>query len=137
MVGFDRHRSGGWRRRRIAVRGAMILAVAALFFLLTGCGGTGNRKDVERKEENSVPNQVLVRFKKGVSPETVLARMGAMGFRVQKRIGSSRTYLMAITDGRPMKEVLQKLRSLQEVELAEPNYITPLPRVRGTIKPAS
>ena len=41
MVGFDRHRSGGWRRRRIAVRGAMIFAAAALFFLLTGCGGGG------------------------------------------------------------------------------------------------
>ena len=99
--------------------------------------GTGNRKDVGKKGESSVPNQVLVRFKKGVSPKAVLARMGAMGLRVQKRIGGSRTYLMVITDGSPVKEVLKKLRAMDEVELAAPNYLTPPPRVRGTIKPAS
>jgi hypothetical protein len=77
-----------------------------------------------------VPDEVIVRFRAGVDEAGAVAVAEALGLRVKKPLGQPGTYLLCITDGTPVPQAIERLRARPEVEVAEPNYLTPRPRVQ-------
>ena len=73
--------------------------------------------------QNYVPNQVLVKFKDGVSEERVTEIHNAVGTKIQDKILFGKIHLVLIVNGASVEDTIKEYAKFAEVEFAEPNYI--------------
>ncbi len=68
-------------------------------------------------------NEVLVKFKGGVSPERIAAILKDNRTDVITELQRERLYHVRILDDRSVESAITRLISYREVEYAEPNYL--------------
>ena len=73
------------------------------------------------------PGEILVQFKDSINKETLSVIQDAAPVQVIRRVGPSNLYLMKITDGTPVEQVVRRLQQYPDVVFAEPNYIRSKP----------
>src|SRR5215210_2820002 len=96
--------------------------------LAAGQGVNNGRPEIG--EENHVPNELLVKFKKGVSENVkanVLAKIGGkvsekVLTKAMQRVGDNEGFLVVGTSLNAL-EAISRAKGFGEVEFAEPNYI--------------
>ncbi len=67
-------------------------------------------------------NEILVKFKKGVSEERIEEINGRMGTELVKVIRTVRIHVLQIPEAESVEGMVEKYSALPEVEYAEPNY---------------
>jgi len=72
--------------------------------------------------------QVLVRFRDGIEPEEIERIAKQAGLRILRAVSPDRLYLMGITDGSPVENMLERLKGFPEIVYAEPNHPRTLKR---------
>ncbi len=80
--------------------------------------------------EEFVPDQVVVRYKRGASGGERRALRRELGARHVRKLSIARAELVTLEPGTPVKATASKLESSDVVEFAEPNYI-----VRASVTP--
>lgn len=70
--------------------------------------------------------QLLVRFQDGTEAGEIQRIQQAAGLRVLKLVSPPRLYLMEITDGSAVDDMLERLKQYSEIVHAEPNYVRTL-----------
>ncbi len=68
------------------------------------------------------PNEVLVKFKAGVSPERIASILNDARADVITELQQGRLYHVRMLGDRSVESVITRLTSYGEVEYAEPNY---------------
>jgi hypothetical protein len=79
----------------------------------------GNRKDMDL---NQGTGEILVKFKPGVTRETLDRIAQENGLRIIRLVSPPGLYLLEIRTTVSEKEMIQRISRLVEVEYAEPNY---------------
>jgi hypothetical protein len=94
------------------------------------CTQVGSSSDLKNHEvpqtsqpASYVPGEVLVRFVEDADEETISAVEANYHVTVKKVLIPSRLYLMKITDGSTVQDLIERLRNNKAVKYAEPNYI--------------
>jgi Fervidolysin N-terminal prodomain len=116
----------------------------AFLVLLLACGGQSNNHNPNSKEkiarselnnENQpvgvpskthqeyVRHEVLVRFKAGTAAETIERIQKELKLERLRKFSTPHLYLMKITDGSSVEEMINRLNNYQSVKYAEPNYV--------------
>jgi len=72
--------------------------------------------------ENSSPGEILVQFKPGVTREAVDRIAKEHGLKITRLVSPPVLYLLQTREAMSVKEAIQRLNKLTEVEYAEPNY---------------
>lgn len=75
------------------------------------------------RSPQAVPNQLLVKFKPGVTPTQAQESNRLAGGAEVKRFARTGVTLVRITSGEPLNAVLARYRSDPRVAYAEPNYL--------------
>ena len=70
-----------------------------------------------------VPGEVLVQLRDDANEETIVAIERSYHVTVKQVLIPARLYLMKITDGSPVQDLIDRLRNNKAIEYAEPNYI--------------
>jgi thermitase len=70
----------------------------------------------------SVPREMLVKFKDGISQERIASILKDNRIDVIAEIQRGRLYHVRILDDRSVESLITQLTSHQEIEYAEPNY---------------
>jgi len=91
----------------------LIIVTAVVFFTLTSLCFAGDY----------VPGEILVKWKKGVSPVSVQNTTRALGLSTKKRFAPLGIQHMKLRPGMKVDAALFSLRQTSNVEYAEPNYI--------------
>jgi YVTN family beta-propeller protein len=92
------------------------------------CSDTTN-KSLKRRglfksdERDFVKNQALVKFKTGISPESIEKIAEESGLTIIKRVSPPNLYLMEASDDVTVEEIMKRLSEYEQVEYCEPNYI--------------
>lgn len=73
--------------------------------------------------QNYVPNQVLVKFRDGVTEERAAIIHKTVGTKVQDKILFGKIYVVVITNGASVEDTIKAYEKYPEIEFAEPNYI--------------
>lgn len=73
--------------------------------------------------EEYVKDEIIVKFKEGVTQERIKEINTSLGCEIIRSIGPTKTFLIKIKIGEDVKEVVDKFKLFDEVEYAEPNYI--------------
>ena len=73
-----------------------------------------------------VPGQILVRFRNGIEAQEVERIQAEAGLQVLKVASAPDLYLMKITDGCAVEDMLVRLKKYPEIVYAEPNYVRTL-----------
>ena len=91
----------------------------------SGAQGTEDPKSApaERKTEDHVPAQVLVKFKEGPQEPTIEAIQRQLHLQTVRIISRPNLYLMKIQNGFSVQETIKRLQEFKAVEYAEPNYV--------------
>ena len=71
--------------------------------------------------QNYVPNQVLVKFKDGISEKRATEIHTAVGTRLQDKIIFGKIHLVVIVNGASVEDTVKAYEKFAEVEFAEPN----------------
>jgi len=79
----------------------------------------GNWKDMDL---NQATGEILVKFKPGVTRETLDRIAQENGLKIIRLVSSPDLYLLEIRATVSEKEMIRRINSLAEVEYAEPNY---------------
>ncbi|HSA86027.1 MAG TPA: hypothetical protein VLE46_07585 [Nitrospira sp.] len=69
-----------------------------------------------------IPNELLVKFRDGVSQERIASILKDNQIDVIAEIQHGRLYHVKILDDRSVESAITHLTSYQEIEYAEPNY---------------
>jgi hypothetical protein len=69
------------------------------------------------------PGQVLVKFREGTHRQTVEALEKELGLRTVQVVSQPNTCLMEITGGDTVERMIERLKKVDTVEYAEPNYV--------------
>lgn len=75
------------------------------------------------ESKNYVSGEILVKFKDGISGQTVEAIQKEVHLETIRLVSKANLYLMKILDGSSVESVVERLQHYKEVEYAEPNYI--------------
>ncbi|MFH1675096.1 MAG: YncE family protein [Pseudomonadota bacterium] len=92
------------------------------------CSDTTN-KSLKKKgffksdERDFVKNQALVKFKTGISPESIEKIAEESDLTIIKRVSPPNLYLMEASDDATVEEIIKRLSEYEQVEYCEPNYI--------------
>jgi hypothetical protein len=91
-------------------------------------GGVQGQKSLkstpsERKTEDHVSEQVLVKFKEGTEEQIIEAIQAELHLQTIRIIPRPNLYLMKIQDGFSVQETIKRLQESKAVEYAEPNLI--------------
>jgi hypothetical protein len=91
-------------------------------------GGVQGQKSLksapsERKTEDHVSGQVLVKFKEGTEEQIIEAIQAELHLQTIRIIPRPNLYLMKIQDGLSVQETIKRLQEFKAVEYAEPNLI--------------
>lgn len=78
---------------------------------------------VEPDEEEYVPDELLVKFKEGVSAENITAINENLGTKMVNELEEGRLYLLKISSSAKLEDVMKTYKALPEVEYVEFNYI--------------
>jgi hypothetical protein len=127
-----------------------IMIPIALFFMVTTCAsqeqhegkemGQVHTMDAAGSGENPmpsdaptprrpyVPGQILVRFRNGIEAKEVERIQSEAGLQTLNVASAPDLYLMRITDGSAVEDMLVRLRKYPEIVYAEPNYVRALKR---------
>lgn len=81
-------------------------------------------------QEDYVKDEVIVKFKKGVTEARIKEINEFLGCEIVRSIDRTETYLMKIKTGVEVKEIINKYKLFDEVEYAEPNYIRRLKPIK-------
>jgi hypothetical protein len=74
-------------------------------------------------KEEYVQDEVIVKFKQGVTENRIREINDLLGCEIIRSIGRTNTFLIKIKTGQTVKETINKYKLFDEVEYAEPNYI--------------
>lgn len=120
-----------------------VLCAIALTVLALSCAGFGTRPDapplkaagglaeggveMDRKPGGEggayAPDQVLVKFREGIDRGAVQALEKDLGLRTLRVVSRSNTYLMEIAGEDSVERMIERLKKIEAVEYAEPNYV--------------
>jgi hypothetical protein len=125
-----------------------IMVPIALFFMFAGCASQEQPEAKETSEVRSihaagagenrmtsdgattgrpyVPGQILVRFRNGIEAKEVERIRSEAGLQILKVASAPDLYLMKITDGCEVEDMLVRLKKYPEIVYAEPNYVRTL-----------
>jgi hypothetical protein len=125
-----------------------IMIPIALFFLFAGCASQEQPEAKETSEVRSThaagagekrvasdgattgrpyaPDQILVRFRNGIEAQEVERIQAEAGLQILKVASAPDLYLMKITDGCAVEDMLVRLKKYPEIVYAEPNYVRTL-----------
>ncbi len=73
--------------------------------------------------KNYVPGEILVKFKDSATEEAIGAIQREVHLETIRVVFKPHLYLMKILDGASVESVIERLRTYQEVQYAEPNFI--------------
>ena len=107
-----------------------ITTCVAVLWLSTSCHATDQHVTTPHTFDPSTksssprfaPNEVLVKFKSGVSPERIASILKDSQTDVIAELLRGHLYHVRILDDRSVESAIARLRSYREVEYAEPNY---------------
>ena len=77
-------------------------------------------------KSNVVPNELIVRFKKGLSKEDIQSLVAATGATVKTYIEALNYYVLSLPPDLSVNDALRWYRRQDVVDQAEPNYLIPL-----------
>jgi hypothetical protein len=111
-----------------------LYALALVSLLLGGCRPqepkppAGEITIPEKREKpldelRYVPGEVLVRFKEEVTNEEKTAIISKLGFEVIEKVILTDIYRLKLPPGVTVGEAVERLKELEEIEVAQPNYI--------------
>jgi subtilisin family serine protease len=82
----------------------------------------------EKADEESpfVPNELIVRFRRGVPQEEIDAVIGGTGATVKRRLNAINYCVLTLPACLPVNQALKRFRQYKGVETVEPNYVIPL-----------
>ncbi|NIS68727.1 MAG: hypothetical protein GTO12_07155 [Proteobacteria bacterium] len=98
---------------------SLVSAVLFLFLFSPGCTGS----EAQNQNPGYVEGQLLVKFKKTISPERIEEINEMMGTQVIKVISQVEFYQLRIPEDMTVPEMVSRYSALPEVEHAEPNYL--------------
>ena len=126
----------------------IIMIPIAIFYMVAACASQDQHEAKERIEVHSmhaagagetwmtsdgattgrpyVPGQILVRFRNGIEAKEVERIQSEAGLQTLKVVSAPDLYLMKITDGSAVEDMLVRLKKYPEIVYAEPNYIRTL-----------
>ena len=87
-----------------------------------GAGETRMASDGATTGRPYVPGQILVRFRNGIEAKEVERIQSEAGLQTLKVVSAPDLYLMKITDGSAVEDMLVRLKKYPEIVYAEPNY---------------
>ncbi len=76
----------------------------------------------QHQEQAQDPDEILVKFVEGISPEQVKQINAAIGVAVVKEIGFLRTYVVRVPANMTTSELIAKFAAMPVIEYAEPNH---------------
>jgi len=114
---------------RIAQRVTIVIYLSAIG-LTASCDATNQdapeigalEPPIKSRLQRFVPQEVLIKFKNGVSPERIAVILKNNQISVIAEINRGYLYHVRIMDNRSVESAITQLTSYQEVEYAEPNY---------------
>ncbi|HEY9765882.1 MAG TPA: hypothetical protein V6C82_05935 [Chroococcales cyanobacterium] len=71
---------------------------------------------------NFLEGEILVKFKEGVSPETILVILKKQGVKVLGFIEGLGIYRLGLPEETSVEAMLERFRAIPEVQYAEPNH---------------
>lgn len=126
----------------------IIMIPIAIFCMVAACASQEQHEAKERSEVHSmhaagagetrmtsdgattgrpyVPGQILVRFRNGIEAKEVERIQSEAGLQTLKVVSAPDLYLMKITDGSAVEDMLVRLKKYPEIVYAEPNYVRTL-----------
>jgi hypothetical protein len=114
---------------RMASLAALMMGVWAIWFS-TSCNARNQNSatthalepTVKSSTRRFIPNELMVKFKDGVSQERIASILKDNQIDVIAEIQRGRLYHVKILDDRSVESAITHLTSHQEIEYAEPNY---------------
>jgi len=87
---------------------------------------TGARQPAQTQPQGHqfpyAPDQVLVKFKPAVDARTIAEIRTELKLETIQKFKSPNLFLMKITDGAAVETIIKRLKTLDAVKYAEPNY---------------
>lgn len=106
-----------------------IMAVSAVWTFTSCDAGNQNatpthaiKHILKSQAPRSVPQEVLVKFKDGISQEKIASILKENRIEVLSELQRGRLYQIKIIDDRSVESTITQFISYQEIEYAEPNY---------------
>lgn len=124
---------------RCLIIGTILTAAVMLFAV--ACAGLQGKTAEQHEQVGSVPKlnnnellqpsqttsyvqgEVLVRFAEATNEETIYAFEKYYHVTVKQVLIPARLYLIKITDGSTVQNLIDRLRTNEAIEYAEPNYL--------------
>ena len=106
-----------------------------IFLLATSCGGQGIDvvTEIQKKEakparsgmqrKDYMPGEILVKFKDGTDGQAIETITNRLHLKCIRVVSRPNLYLMKITDGSSVEQVMESLKKYEEVKYSEPNYV--------------
>lgn len=101
------------------MRVAFIIMFGLVAFAPITHGDEGGRKHTDH-----APGEVLVLFKAETQVNRIEAIAAELGIRIKKQLGLPGYYLFSVLDNTPIDVIIKRVKCYQEIEKAEPNYIS-------------
>lgn len=102
-----------------------IFTCLSTVWLSTFCNAT-ERGNLEPSAKSPIlrftPQEVLIKFKNGVSQERIAFILKTNQIKVIAEIQMGHLYHVRVLDSRSVESAITQLTSYQEIEYAEPNY---------------
>ncbi len=107
-----------------------ITTYVSVVWLSTSCHATDHHVTTPHSLDSStksppsrfVPNELLVKFKSGVSPDRIASVLKDSQTDVITELQRGRLYHVRILDNQSVESTITRLTSYREIEYAEPNY---------------
>ncbi|MDH5741306.1 MAG: hypothetical protein OEY77_13370 [Nitrospira sp.] len=107
----------------------LIMSVSAIWIFTSCDAGNQNatpthaiKNILKSQAPRFVPQEVVVKFKDGISQEKIASILKDNRIEVLSEIQRGRLYHVRILDDRSIESAITQLTSYQEIEYAEPNY---------------
>lgn len=112
------------------IRLAPIMMCASVLWFSTSCDAKNRNatstptfeRPGKSRAPRFIPNELLVKFKNGISQERIEFILKDSRIDVIAEIQRGRLYHVRILDDRSIESAITQLTSYQEIEYAEPNY---------------
>jgi serine protease len=102
---------------------AIMLVLQMLSLFIAPISGEQINLDTKNDIENFVTNEIIVKFKNGITKDTVKSINSAYGLSTISKSPHSGFHKLRIPNGKTVFEMVEKLCNNPFVEYAEPNYI--------------
>ena len=83
-----------------------------------------NKTDLGIEGKDYKPGEVLVKFKRNVSKETIERITKGSGLEIIRIVSPPSLYLLKIIGDSTVRGTIKALKEFQEIEYSEPNYIS-------------